>query len=129
MRSNKLAERSEIDLPFVIEGEFKFEVQRCNPKGCEKVAGGRSEAKTTGEAGMTAPRRGARRLGYARDFFAILAPLWCNSFLTGSGGFRFASTTAYYLPALRADVSLKFCCQTRLYHHELPRSVLYKNCE
>jgi hypothetical protein len=27
---------------------FNLEVQRRNPKGCEKVAGGRSEAKTTG---------------------------------------------------------------------------------
>jgi hypothetical protein len=35
------------DFPFVIGG-FKFEVQRRNPEGCEKVAGGRSEAKTTG---------------------------------------------------------------------------------
>ena len=42
-----LAQRSETDFPFVIR-EFKFEMQRCNPKGCEKVAGGRSEAKTTG---------------------------------------------------------------------------------
>ena len=28
--------------------QFKFEVPRCNPAGCKKVAGGRSEAKTTG---------------------------------------------------------------------------------
>ena len=27
---------------------FKFEVQRSNPEGFQKVAGGRSEAKTTG---------------------------------------------------------------------------------
>jgi hypothetical protein len=32
----------------IVIGGFKFEVQRCNPEGCEKVAGGRSEAKTTG---------------------------------------------------------------------------------
>ena len=29
-------------------GGLKFEVQRYNPEGWEKVAGGRSEAKTTG---------------------------------------------------------------------------------
>jgi hypothetical protein len=28
---------------------------------------------------------------------------WCNSFLICSGGFRCASTTVYYLPALQAD--------------------------
>ena len=33
---------------FPVLREFKFEVRRCHPKGCEKVAGGRSEAKTTG---------------------------------------------------------------------------------
>src|SRR4030095_9900465 len=48
------------DFSFVIGG-FKFEVQRHNPEGCEKVASGRSEAKTTGWAGeKIAPRRGAR---------------------------------------------------------------------
>ena len=40
-------------------GGFKFEVQRRNPEGCEKVA----------------------------------------------GGFRFAATAGYYLPALRADAN------------------------
>jgi hypothetical protein len=29
-------------------GGFRFEVQKSNPEGCQKVAGGRSEAKTTG---------------------------------------------------------------------------------
>jgi hypothetical protein len=38
---------SKRDFPFVIGG-FNLEVQRRNPEGCEKVAGGRSEAKTTG---------------------------------------------------------------------------------
>ncbi|HEV7743493.1 MAG TPA: hypothetical protein VGO56_00735 [Pyrinomonadaceae bacterium] len=60
-------------------GGFKLEVQRCNPEGCEKVAGGRSAAKDS----CTTSRYG--------------------SFGICSGGFRFASTTGYYLRALRAD--------------------------
>jgi len=32
----------------MMNDEIKFEAQQCNPEGCEKVAGGRSEAKTTG---------------------------------------------------------------------------------
>ena len=39
--------RQESNFPFVI-GRFKFEVQQSNPEGCQKVAGGRSETKTTG---------------------------------------------------------------------------------
>jgi hypothetical protein len=43
--------------------------------------------------------------GMPKDLVEILAPLpGCNSFLICSGGFRFASTTGYSLPALRADV-------------------------
>ena len=32
----------------LMNDEFKFEARWYNPEGCEKVAGGRSEAKTTG---------------------------------------------------------------------------------
>jgi hypothetical protein len=33
-------------------------------------------------------------------------PVKAGFFLIGSGGFRFASTTGYYLPALQADAPL-----------------------
>ena len=46
--------------------------------------------------------------GCSRDSVEILAPLQGgNSFLICSGGFLFASTTGYYLPALRADVLVR----------------------
>ena len=38
---------SEYAVIIAIRG-FKFEVQESNPEGCQRVAGGRSEAKTTG---------------------------------------------------------------------------------
>jgi hypothetical protein len=56
-------------------------------------------------ARMTAPRRGARGEGGMQEiFFEILAPLRGAILLwICSGGFRFAATTGYYLPALQAD--------------------------
>jgi len=88
-----------------VKGEFKFEVQRCNLEGCEKVAGGRSEAKTTG-SGRKCPHPDGvpDDKGMQDIFFEILTPFgvqliselfWWFSLL--------ASTTGYYLPALRAD--------------------------
>jgi hypothetical protein len=44
-----------------------------------------------------------------RISFEILAPLrGATLFLICSGGFRFASTTGYYLPALRAEVTSNY---------------------
>jgi len=46
-----------------------------SPEGYKIVAGGRSEAQTTGsQAGMTAPRRGARWVGTQKILFETLAP-------------------------------------------------------
>jgi hypothetical protein len=76
-----------------------------HPEGCEKVAGGRSEAKTTGETGTNHRtltecqiEKGQREILLEfSHHFVVQVSLIC------SGGFRFASTTGYYLPALRAD--------------------------
>ena len=47
--------------------------------------------------------------------FEILAPLrGAKSFLICSGGFRFASTTGYYLPAFRADPTSKYLLTSKL---------------
>ena len=67
---------------------------------------------------MTAPRRGARCEGCE-----ILAPLrGASFFLISSGGFRFASTTGYYLPALRADAHVLL---KNSEHAEQPRQRQY----
>ena len=62
--------------PFVFRG-FKFEVQRCNPEGCEKVAGGRSVAKTTGLGGRNEPHPDGvpDEKGIPKILFEFLAPL------------------------------------------------------
>ena len=50
------------------------------------------------------PDRVPDEQGVQAVFFEILAPLrGATLSLICSGGFRFASTTGYYLPALRAD--------------------------
>jgi len=74
-------------------------MERCNPEGCKKVAGGRSEAKTTGWGthGRPHPDGVPEEKG-----LEILAPLrGATFFSTCSGGFHFASTTGYWLATLR----------------------------
>ena len=70
-----LASGLKTDFPFVIR-EFKFEIQRCNPKGCERVAGGRSEAKTTGrQATSPHPDGVPDKKGMQEILFVTPAPL------------------------------------------------------
>jgi hypothetical protein len=57
-------------------GLLRVSSSGCNPEGCEKVAGGRSEAKTTvEEAGMTDPDGVSDERSTQEIFFEILAPL------------------------------------------------------
>ena len=54
-------------------------MQRCNPKGCERVAGGRSEAKTTGrQATRPHPDGVPDKKGMQEILFVTSG---CNSFL------------------------------------------------
>ena len=66
-----------------------------NPKGCAKVAGGRSEAETSGiERFSHAPRRGARSRAPLRG---------CSKYLSIVS--RWSATTGYLLRALRAETN------------------------
>jgi hypothetical protein len=72
----------------------------CNPQGCAKVAGGRSEAKTSGsERSIIRTPEGDRAKAsslFAHPFGVHFTIHMC------SGGLRFAPTTGYYLAAPRA---------------------------
>ena len=73
----------------------------CNPKGCQKVAGGRSAAETTGT------RRLANRNPKGCQKSRVLHPfrVQISSNETGPVGLLCAPTTGYFLSALRAEVS------------------------
>ena len=66
-------------------------------EGWQKVAGGRSVAQTTGPQMIMIPTlKGSQKAlhpcGVRRNYSLV------------SGGLRFAPTTGYFLPALRADL-------------------------
>src|SRR5688572_31174222 len=70
-----------------------------NPQGCQKVAGGRSEAKTTGLGGMYRHPEGVPE---RKEF---LHPFGMPSlFFVHTGGLRFASTTGYFLSVRRTEL-------------------------
>jgi hypothetical protein len=65
-------------------------------EGCQIVAGGQSEAETTGQLENHSPGAGVRK---------TVAPLQgADQRTLLSGGLRFALTTGYYLPALQAEI-------------------------
>jgi hypothetical protein len=69
-----------------------------NPQGCQKVAGGRSEAKTSGSELLGSHPEGVRDIVLAGP--SVLHPLRVLEILWLA--FRWSPTTGYYLAALRA---------------------------
>jgi len=69
----------------MVNGGFKFEVQRCNAEGCEKVAGGRSEAETTGHVDDRSHAEGVPEVLHV---FSVRVQL---------NAYRWSATTGYYL--------------------------------
>ena len=90
-------------------GEFKGEVQQSevavsiSPEGWQIVAGGCSEAKTTGiDLKGVALRRSARTQENLLHTTSHLAPRRGAVILpVSTGGLRFATTTGYFLATLR----------------------------
>jgi len=73
----------------------------CTPKGCERVAGGRSAAQTTGT--------GRKIISTLKGCQSGFGPRFCHPFRVRglvlfyfTGGLRYASTTGYLLAALQA---------------------------
>jgi len=70
-------------------------------KGCQRVAGGRSAAKTTGRAMETIPD--------PERVSEIVAPLrGADGCSLISGGLRYAATTGYSLTAFQAEKRFRF---------------------
>src|SRR6185436_8286303 len=92
------------------EGIHIVDSPQRNPKGCQKVAGGRSPRRPPEESlVMTAPRRGARRQVNVKDLYTKdLAPLRGATQLISRipGGLRGLRPPATFLATLRvAEVS------------------------
>ena len=78
------------------------------PGGCQIVAGDRSEAKTTGWAAQDdRTPTGCQIRRRARFAFIFSHPFGVQIFYDWFRWFCFASTTGYYLPALRAEAPSK----------------------
>ena len=72
-------------------------------KGCQIVAGGRSETQTTGQQSKIIPH--PERVSEKRWHPCGVRTRWALL----SGGLRYAATTGYYLTALQAEIrSLRF---------------------
>gem|GEM_PF-5923975 len=86
----------------------------CNPKGCARVVGGRSEAKTSGieSTGIRTQKECQKSLLLSHPFRVQM-----NSFPPRSGGL---TTTGYSLAALQAAASLTLASVTRHLRSHIP---------
>ena len=79
-------------------------------EGWQIVAGGRSEAETTGTDQKKLHHEVVREFSKAP---LIWHSVGVQSFPARTGGLRFATTTGYYLTALRAEQNLRVALQKR----------------
>jgi hypothetical protein len=88
-------------------GEFKREVQQSevavsiSPEGWQIVAGGCSEAKTTGTDLKGVALRRSARISSKSAASSSGTPSGCSFLPVSTGGLRFATTTGYFLATLR----------------------------
>src|SRR4029077_4789727 len=95
-------------------GQFIVDSPERNPKGCRKVAGGRSPRRPPEKSlVMTAPRRGARRQVNVKDLYmeGFGTPSGCDPInIAFTGGLRGLRPPATFLATLRvAEVSQLYC--------------------